>query len=151
FRLGAADYLTWPVRETEVVLVVERLLEQVHANREHKNLVNHLTNSNRLLQQRVKELTAVFSAGKIVSSIRDNKLLLEKSLKIAAQICNADSGWFLMRQEGKGKNFILTAHYNLPEVFSKKLNRIWDDGISSLASISGQSLNISGDPIKRFK
>src|SRR5690606_38203439 len=39
FRLGAADYLTWPVRETEVVLVVERLLEQVHANREHKNLV----------------------------------------------------------------------------------------------------------------
>jgi len=56
-----------------------------------------------------------------------------------------------MRHEGKGKNFILTAHYNLPDVFSKKLNRIWDDGISSLASISGQSLNISGDPIKRFK
>ena len=151
FRLGAADYLTWPVRETEVVLVVERLLEQVHANREHKNLVNHLTNSNQLLQQRVKELTAVFTAGKIVTSIRDNKLLFEKSLKIAAQICNSDLGWFLMRQEGKGKNFILTAHYNLPDVFSKKLNRIWDDGISSLAATSGQSLNISGDPIKRFK
>ncbi len=151
FRLGAADYLTWPVNETEVVLVVERLLEQVHANREHKNLVNHLTNSNQQLQQRVKELTAVFSAGKIITSIRDKKLLFEKSLKIAAQICNSDLGWFLMRQEGKGKNFILTAHYNLPDIFSQKLNRIWDDGISSLASISGQSLNISGDPIKRFK
>lgn len=151
FRLGAADYLTWPVRDTEVVLVVERLLAQVHANREHKNLVNHLTNSNQQLQQRVKELTAVFSAGKIVTTITDNKILFEKSLKIAAQICHSDLGWFLMRQEGKGKNFILTAHYNLPDVFSQKLNRIWDDGISSLASISGQTLNISGDPIRQFK
>jgi FixJ family two-component response regulator len=151
FRLGAADYLTWPVRETEIVLVVERLLDQVHLNREHKFLVNQLTISNQQLQQRVKELTAGFSIGKILTSIHDNKALFEKSLQIAAQICHADLGWFLLRQEEKNRNFMLAAHHNLPDVFSKKINSLWDDGISSLASVSGETLNIAGDPLKRFK
>lgn len=151
FRLGAADYITWPARETEIVLVVERLLDQVHLNREHKYLVNQLTLSNKQLQQRVKELTAAFSVGKIINSIHDTHSLFEKSLQIAAQISHSDLGWFLLRQEEKGRNFLLAAQHNLPDVFSKKINSIWDDGISSLASISGETLNISGDPLKRFK
>ncbi len=151
FRLGAADYITWPARETEILLVVERLLDQVHLNREHKFLVNQLTQSNKQLQQRVKELTAVFSIGKIINSIRDTTALFDKSLQISAQISHSDLGWFLLKQEDNGRNFLLAAHHNLPEVFSKKINSIWDDGISSLASISGETLNISGDPLKRFK
>lgn len=151
FRLGAADYLTWPVQDTEVVLVVERLLKQVHERREHINLENQLTITNQQLQQRVKELTAIFSIGKAVTSITNHKVLFDKILQISAQVSQSDLGWFLMRQEEKGKNFILASQYNLPEIFNSKMHRVWDDGISQLVAFSGEPLNVSGDPIKRFK
>ena len=36
FRLGANDFLIWPVREAEVVLAVERVLKQVRSRRERE-------------------------------------------------------------------------------------------------------------------
>ena len=151
FRLGAADYITWPVRETEVILVVERLLKQVHDRRDHIALENQLRITNQQLQQRVKELTAIFSIGKAVTSITNHKILFEKILQISAQVSQSNLGWFLMRQEEKGKHFLLVSQYNMPEIFMSKLHKAWDDGISQLVAISGETLNISGDPIKRFK
>ncbi|HSM23735.1 MAG TPA: response regulator [Anaerolineaceae bacterium] len=151
FRLGAADYILWPARETEVILVVDRLLKQVHEQREQKMVERQLRLSNQQLHQRVKELTAIFTVGKTISSITNQKKLLEKTLQISTQVSQSDIGWFLIRQEEKVDNFILAAHYNLPDVLSKKINSVWDDGISSLTAISGETLNIAGDPIKRFK
>lgn len=151
FRLGAADYITWPIRDTEVVLVVERLLKQVHDQRDHINLENRLQITNQQLQQRVKELTAIFSIGKAVTSITNHKILFDKILQISAQVSQSDLGWFLMKQEEKGKNFLLVSQYNLPEVFLSKMHQVWDDGISQLVAISGETLNLSGEPIKRFK
>ncbi|MBE0686863.1 MAG: response regulator [Anaerolineaceae bacterium] len=151
FRLGAADYITWPIRDTEVVLVVERLLKQVHDRRDHINLENRLQITNQQLQQRVKELTAIFSIGKAVTSITNHKILFDKILQISAQVSQSDLGWFLMRQEEKGKNFLLVSQYNLPDIFMSKMHKVWDDGISQLVAISGETLNISGEPIKRFK
>ena len=151
FRLGAADYITWPLRDTEVVLVVERLLQQVRERRQHSILENQLRLTNQQLQQRVKELTAIFTIGKAVTSITNYKQLFGKILQISAQVSQSDLGWLLMRQEEKGKNFLFVAQHNLPDVFKSKINNKWDDGISSLVAISGETLNISGDPIKRFK
>jgi DNA-binding response OmpR family regulator len=151
FRLGAADYITWPIRDTEVVLVVERLLKQVHDRRDHINLENRLQITNQQLQQRVKELTAIFSIGKAVTSITNHKILFDKILQISAQVSQSDLGWFLMRQEEKGKNFLLVSQYKLPDIFLSKMHKVWDDGISQLVAISGETLSISGEPIKRFK
>jgi DNA-binding response OmpR family regulator len=50
FRLGAADYLLWPVREAEVVAVVERVLKQVHERRERDQLARQLQKANQELQ-----------------------------------------------------------------------------------------------------
>ena len=151
FRLGAADYILWPARETEVILVVDRLLKQVHEQHEQKMVERQLRLSNQQLHQRVKELTAIFTVGKAISSITNQKKLFEKTLQISSQVSQSDLGWFLIRQEEKADNFVLAAHFNLPEVLSTKINSVWDDGISSLTAISGETLNIAGDPIKRFK
>lgn len=151
FRLGAADYILWPARETEVILVVDRLLKQVHEQREQKMVERQLRLSNQQLHQRVKELTAIFTVGKTITSITNQNKLFEKTLQISSLVSQSDLGWFLMRQEEKADNFVLSAHFNLPEALSKKINSVWDDGISSLTAISGETLNIAGDPIKRFK
>ena len=150
FRLGATDYLPWPVREAEVVSAVERVLKQVRARRERESLARQLKQTNEELHQRVRELTTIFAIGKAVTSITDQHSLFEKIIEGAIYITEGDCGWLLLREE-RDKAFVLTAQRNLPKSIAARLNQPWDDGISSLVALSGESLAIHGDPMARFK
>lgn len=150
FRLGAADYLLWPVREAEVINVVERVLKQVHERHERERLSHQLQQANQEMQLRVRELTTIFAIGKAVTSITDQTLLFECILEGTIKATQADLGWFLLRDE-KRKAFVLVAHRNLPATLAERLNQIWDDGISSLVAMSGEPLSIYGESLKRFR
>ena len=150
FRLGATDYLLWPVREAEVINVVERVLKQVRERHERERLAQQLHQTNQELQLRVRELTAIFAIGKAVVSITDQSVLFEKILDGATRVAQADLGWFLLREEKK-RAYILAAHRNLPASMAERTNLPWDDGVSSLVAMSGESLSIHGEPLKRFK
>jgi CheY-like chemotaxis protein len=150
FRLGASDYLISPIREAEVISAVERVLKQMRARRERERLEKQLNQTNQELQQRVRELTTIYSIGKAVTSITDQPLLFDRIVEGAVYISGADSGWLMLRQENKN-SFTLNAQLNLPDQYAEKLNQPWDDGISSLVSLSGESLSIHGGPLKRFK
>jgi signal transduction histidine kinase/DNA-binding response OmpR family regulator len=150
FRLGASDFLLWPVREAEVVAVVERVLKQVHEHRERERLDKQLQQTNQELQNRVRELTTIFSLGKAVTSVTDQRVLFDKIIDGAIKVASGDLGWFLVRDESS-RDFILVAHQNLPGPLAAKMNQPWDDGISSLVALSGETLSIHGDPLKRFK
>jgi DNA-binding response OmpR family regulator len=150
FRLGASDYLRCPVREAEVVSAVERVLKHVRSKQERDNLSRKLNQTNQELQKRVRELTTIFGIGKAVTSITNQKTLLEKVVEGSVYVTEADYGWLLLRDE-KTRNFILRAFQNLPDAIGKKINQPWDDGLSSLVALSGEPLSISGEPLKRFK
>jgi two-component system, NtrC family, sensor kinase len=150
FRLGATDYLLWPMREAEVVAAVERVLKQVRARRERESLARQLKQTNDELQQRVRELTTIFAIGKAVTSITNQRELFEKVVEGAVYVSEADCGWLLLREE-HNKVFRLVAQRNLPKSITSKINQPWDDGISSLVALSGETLSISGEPITRFK
>jgi two-component system NtrC family sensor kinase len=150
FRLGATDYLLWPAREAEVVAAVERVLKQVRARRERETLARQLKQTNDELQQRVRELTTIFAIGKAVTSITNQRELFEKIVEGAVYVTEADAGWLLLRHE-RDKVFTLAAQRNLPKAIAARLNQPWDDGISSLVALSGESLSISGEPLARFK
>jgi FixJ family two-component response regulator len=62
FRLGASDYLRWPVREADVVSAVERVLKQVRSKSERETLSRQVKQTNQELQRRVRELT-IFAVG----------------------------------------------------------------------------------------
>ncbi len=149
FRLGASDYLIWPVREAEVVNVIERVLRQVRERRERDQLARQLQQANQDLQLRVRELTTIFSIGKAVTSVTDQASLFDKILEGAVKATQADLGWFLLRDDDKV--FRLVAQRNLPAVMMARLNQPWDDSISSLVAMSGEPLAIHGEPLKRFK
>ncbi len=149
FRLGASDYLRSPVREAELVAVVERSLKQTRARREREQLARKLHETNEQLTQRLRELTTIFAIGKAVTSITDQSTLFDRIVEGAVYVTNAQRGWLLVREVG-GKAFILRAHRQLPAAMADKLNQPWDDGISSLVALSGESLNIHGGPLKRF-
>ena len=149
-RLGAADYLVIPAREGEIVSAVERVCKQIQSRREKETLAVQLKHSNDQLQQRVRELTAIITIGKAVTSITRQKELLEKIVEGAIYVSSADAGWFLLRQD-QARIFHLVAQKHLPAPVADKLDKPWDDGISSLVAISGEPLSIHGEPLSKFK
>src|SRR5512135_163664 len=102
FRVGAVDYLLWPAREAEIINTVERVLHQVHEQREREHLQRQLQQTNQELQLRVRELTTIFAIGKAITSITDPSRLYERLLEGAIKVTQAETGWFLVR-EGSGK------------------------------------------------
>lgn len=150
FRVGAVDYMLWPSREAEIINIVERVLKQVHERRDKERLQQQLQQTNQELQMRVRELTTIFSIGKAVTSITDPSLLFERILEGAAKVTQAELGWFLLREENL-KSYRMVAQRNLPISLAERLNQTWDDGLSSLVAMSGETLSIHGEPLKRFK
>jgi signal transduction histidine kinase/DNA-binding response OmpR family regulator len=150
FRLGAADYLIWPLREAEVINVVERVLKQVRERHERDRLAQQLQQTNQELQARVREMTTLMSVGKAVSSITDQALLLERVVGGAKQVTQADMSWCLLREEAS-KKYIMVAQRDLPASVQAYMNQPFDDGISQLVAMSGESLSLHGDSLKRFR
>jgi transcriptional regulator with GAF, ATPase, and Fis domain len=150
FRLGGTDYLLWPARETEVVSAVERALKQIRETRTRKRLDMQLKETNQELEHSVRELTTIFAIGKAVISITDQRLLFNRIVEGMVYVADADYGWLLLRDE-RTRNFILTAHRNLPDSWARKIGQPLDDGVSSLVALSGETLAIHGESLKRFK
>jgi DNA-binding response OmpR family regulator len=150
FRLGAADYLLWPARDAEVLSVVERVLSRVHETRDRQRLDLKLTEVNDELQRKVRQLTAIINVGKAVVSTPDQRALFQKIVDGALQASEANIAWLLIREDA-GKRFVLAAQRGLPEVWAKKLNKPLDDGMSGLVALSGETLEISGEPLLKFR
>lgn len=150
FRLGAADYLLWPARDAEVLSAVERALGRVHEARYRQRLDLKVSELNRELQRKTRELTAIISIGKAVVSITDHRVLFQKLVDGAAQISNANIAWLLVRDD-ENRAFLLAAQRGLPEAWAKKMNVPLDDGISGLVALSGETLSISGEPLAKFR
>ena len=150
FRLGASDVIFWPVRDAEVVSIVERALRQTQQSRERQKLDRQLSAMNTELQRRLRDLTTLLSTAKAVISITDQRLLFDRILESALQVAEADYCWLTLREE-KSNAYLLRAHRNLPDAWAKKLNQPLDDGISSLVGFSGESLVMNGTPLQKFK
>jgi DNA-binding response OmpR family regulator len=150
FRLGATDALFWPVRDAEVVSVVERALRQTQETRARQKLDQQLKLANEELHRKLRDLTSILATGKAVVSITDQRQLFDRILESACQVAEAEIGWLTQREE-QSNQFVLRAHRNLPEGWAKKMNQALDDGISSLVALSGESLVMHGSPLQKFK
>ncbi|MEX2031189.1 MAG: response regulator [Anaerolineales bacterium] len=150
FRLGARDYLVKPLREAEVVAAAERALNEVRLRNERQQLAEQLTESNRQLERRVRELTTLYGIGKAVTSTTNQTQLFDKIMEGSLFVCEADLGWILLMEDGSDKLF-LRAQRNLPPALAGKVHQAWDDGVSSLVMLSGEALSIHGEGLSKFK
>jgi DNA-binding response OmpR family regulator len=150
FRLGATDVIFWPLRDAEVVSIVERAMHLTQETRERQKLDRQLKSINEELQHKLRDLTTVLSTAKAVVSITDQRVLFDMILESALQVSDANIGWLMLREE-RSKAFLLRAQRNLPESWAKKMNQPVDDGISSLVALSGESLVMSGIPLQKLK
>lgn len=149
FRLGARDYLVKPLREAEAVTAVERALNEIRLRRERKQLADQLAESNRQLERRVRELTTIYGIGKAVTSTTNQSQLFSKLMEGSLYVTEADMGWILIRDEASDE-LILRAQSGLPSHIADKLDKHWDDGVSSLVMLSGEALRIHGEGLTKF-
>jgi two-component system NtrC family sensor kinase len=150
FRLGATDYMVKPLRETEVVAAVERAFYEVRLQSERVRLSEELAESNRQLEGRVRDLTTLFGLGKTVTSTTHQGQLFNRLVEGSLQVTEADMGWVLLPEEDNPQLF-LRAQRNLPRSLASKLHQPWDDGVSPLVMLSGESLEIHGEGLSKFK
>lgn len=148
FRLGARDYLMRPVREAEVITVVDRLSAETRMKKERVQMQQKIQQSHNELQERVKELNTLQAIGKAVTNLNDVNVLFTRLIESAMQVAGAEMAWMLLADEAT-KQMILFAAKNLPP--SIQLRQPWDDGLASLVMLSGEPLNISGAGMNQFK
>jgi len=150
FRLGAKDYLVKPLRETEAVAALERSINEIRLRRERGQLADQLAESNRQLERRVRELTTLFGLGKTVTSTTHQQQLFAKLMEGSLYVAEAEMGWVLLQEEGTNA-LVLRAENNLPPAIAQKIHQEWEDGVSSLVMLSGESLAIHGEGLAQFK
>jgi DNA-binding response OmpR family regulator len=150
FRLGASDVIFWPVRDAEVVSIVERALHQTQESRERQKLDRQLNAMNDEMQRKLRDLTTILSTAKAVVSVTDQRVLFDMILESAMQVAEANICWLTLRDD-RSKAYLLRAQRNLPESWAKKMHQPLDDGISSLVALSGESLVMSGAPLQKRK
>lgn len=150
FRLGAADYVSWPARDAEVVAVVERALQQTREARARRQLDRQLDATSQELQQRVRDLTMLLALGKSVATVTDQRELFVRAVEAAVALTGADLGWLTLRDE-RSKNYLMVTHKGLPDGWARKINQPVDDGVGALVALSGETLSMHGQALERFK
>lgn len=150
FRLGARDYIVKPLREAEVISALERVITGIRLRREHRQLAEQLAESNRQLERRVRELTTLFGLGKTVTSTTHQGRLFSKLMEGSLYVTEAEMGWVLLKMEGS-EELVLRAERGMPSGVAAKLHHVWDDGVSSLVLLSGESLALHGESLAQFK
>jgi diguanylate cyclase (GGDEF)-like protein len=89
FRLGVRDYFPKPFRVAEILRAVDRSLVEARLRKEKEELTVELQSVNRQLEQRVRELSTLYSISTSVSSLLDLDKLLIRIVEAARYLTSA--------------------------------------------------------------
>jgi K+-sensing histidine kinase KdpD/AmiR/NasT family two-component response regulator len=149
FRLGAMNFLTYPLREAEVVNVVEDTLEQFRKRKALEYEKHKLDQNKQRLEQQVGGLIEVFSIAKLVPSVANQQALYDKVIHTAVKVTKAELGWITVLDFQKDK-YILRACLTENESLQPRLNQPYEDSLSALVKVSHQVVSVHGAAAKSF-
>ena len=148
-RLGAANFLTYPIREAEVVNVVEDTLIQLSKRKELDIFSQNMDQSSEEFQKSIQDYLKILSIGKNGFTSSNEEPFYQKFVAVAAAQCEADESWLLIFNQDQGV-FIVQACLNTDSELHSMLNLPYENSLSSLVAVSGQTIAIDGDALKRF-
>jgi len=149
FRLGATDYMTYPIREAEALSVAERGLGEVRLRRQRDSLMSRLQTANQELEARLNELTTLYDIGQSVTALHDLERLFERVLEGAVSVTGADHAMLLLRDDEAGQ-LILRAGKNMRLVMLDRLGEAVADPLADLVMTSREPLTVAGEGLRRF-
>jgi len=143
-RLGAKDYIIKPFETEEMLEAIDRALEERRLRKERDKLTEELMQTNRQLDQRVKELSTVYSVGRSVTALLDLAQVLNRIVEAAVYVTNAEEGTLLLVDEETGDLYLRAAR-NLGEEFARGFRIKVDDSIAGRVVKTGEPFIESGD------
>lgn len=149
FRLGATDFITRPIRETQVMIAVERGLADVRVRRQRDAMTAQLQQISQQLEARTNELTALCDVGQTVATSRELDGLFGRVLDGALTVTRADHALLLLRDE-KNSQMILKAGKNLQLSLLDKMGEPVQDQLAELVMTSREAVVVSGEGLRRF-
>jgi class 3 adenylate cyclase/CheY-like chemotaxis protein len=101
YRLGVRDYVRKPFTVDELLIAIERSLDDVRLRHEKDALTERLIQSNRDLQLRLHELNVLYSVGKSVTALTELEHLLPRVVDAAIKVTNAEEGYLYLVEKDK--------------------------------------------------
>lgn len=150
FRFGATDYITKPIREAEMMSVVQRALADVRLRKERNDLMVQLTQSNQALEARLNQLTTLQKLGKTLTSMQSLDGMFDAVLLGALDVTAADHATLILLDENSNQ-LVLRAGKKMTLVMQEKLGEPINDELARMVMLSQEPLVVEGDSLKRFK
>jgi len=148
-RLGAVDYISYPIRETEVINVIEDVLNKQQLKHQVEVYSVNLDQTRSAMEHQLADFSQIFSFTRLALSTKNLQMLNDKITSLAMLVTEADCAW-LLTSETNQKAFILQSCQNAPENITSNLHLPYADEISSLAAASGQVVRLHGESLSRF-
>lgn len=102
FRKGVRDYVIKPFTSDEMLEAIEHALREVRLQREKDALTKRLVQTNRQLEQHLRELNTLYQVGKSVTLLVERDKLLERIVEAALYITGAEEGAILLEDKDSG-------------------------------------------------
>ncbi len=148
---GAYDYLMKPVEFSDLKKTVERGMEKLGWERTQRKLMVELQEKNTLLEQRLRELDAVYEASTSLISVLKLEDALDRIVNLAADVLGAKLGSLMILDE-KENVLTIKAARGLEQDIVKQTRQRVGGSISGWAAQKGEPLlveDIESDP--RFR
>jgi len=149
-RLGADGFLVGPIRETEVINVVENTLRKQEPRVELSVPSRTMEQTNVVLERQGRDFSEIFSICELLRSPINRQSMYEKIASVAIQVAEADSVW-IMAMGTKHNEYILQACQNTSDEMQASLHLPYENDLSALVAVSGQLISIHGETLERFK
>ena len=148
FRLGATDFVVRPVREAELVQVVERALKEVRLRREREALLGELHQAVERSERSLRDLHTLMNVGKAIVALRPLDSVLDAAVRAAAVVTDAEAaGLFLRDDTGQLR---LEIGHGLPAALEARIGQPVEDDLAALVMSSGETYIASGEGLRRF-
>jgi class 3 adenylate cyclase/DNA-binding response OmpR family regulator len=109
FRKGVRDYVIKPFAIDQMLGAIERSLKEVRLQHEKQALTARLMQSKQQLEQRLRELNALFQIGKSVTTLMEPDQLLTRVVDAALYVTGSEEGVIFLQggtQEGELQEYV---------------------------------------------
>lgn len=148
FRLGARDYLLRPIREAELLRVVERIMLDLRLQRDRERLVARIRWANEAAKQRLRELNTLMGVGKSVASRYDLQQILDLLIQAAVQLTRADAVGCYLRDEND--ELQLSAGHNLSRNLMDRMYETVEDDLAFLVIHSQEAFSSDAEGLRQM-
>jgi len=142
FRLGVKNYIVKPFKSQEVLDAVEAAVGEGRLRREKELLTEQLMQTNKLLEQRVRDLTMLYEITQAMTKLMDLETLLSRVVEAAVFLSKADEGILFLLDEETGELYLRAAK-GVGEEHADDLRMRLEDSLIGQVVEKGEPLRIT--------